>query len=113
VSAGPIEAIERVLVETTDADEVLRRTVEALVAEPEVAWAGVALVEGDTFTLGPAAGTPDESRRTRIPVAFQHAVVGELQVDGDVDEDSLERVASLIAPHVLIGWDTGGDGWDP
>jgi len=113
VSAGPIEAIERLLAETADADEVLRRTVEALVAEPEVAWAGVALVEGDTITLGPAAGTPDESRRTRVPVAFHDAVVGELQVDGDVDDDSLERVASLIAPHVLIGWDTGGEAWEP
>ena len=113
MSAGPIEAIERLLAETADADEVLRRTVQALVADPGIAWAGVAFVEGDTFTLGPVAGTPDESRRTRVPVAFQDAVVGELQVDGDVESDSLERVASLVAPHVLIGWDTGGESWEP
>ena len=113
MSAGPIDAIERLLAETADADEVLRRTVEALVAEPEIAWAGVAFVEGDTITLGPAAGTPDESRRTRVPVAFQDAVVGELRVDGAVDRASLELIASLIAPHVLIGWDTGGEDWEP
>jgi hypothetical protein len=113
VSAGPIGAIERLLAETADADEVLRRTVEALVAEPAIAWAGVAFVEGDTITLGPAAGTPDESRRTRVPVAFQDAVVGELRVDGAVDSASLELIASLIAPHVLIGWDTGGEDWEP
>ena len=113
MSAGPIDAIERLVAETADADEVLRRTVEALVAEPEIAWAGVAFVEGSTITLGPAAGTPDESRRTRVPVAFHEAVVGELQVDGDVDSASLERVASLIAPQVLIGWDTGGEDWEP
>ena len=113
MSAGPIGAIERLLAETADADEVLRRTVEALVAEPEIAWAAVAFLEADTITLGPAAGTPDESRRTRVPVVFQDAVVGELQVDGDVDGDSLERVASLIAPYVLIGWDTGGEDWEP
>ena len=113
MSAGLIDAIERLLVETADADELLRRTVEALVAEPAIAWAGVAFVEGSTITLGPAAGAPDESRRTRVPVAFQDAVVGELQVDGDVDSASLERVASLIAPYVLIGWDTGGEGWEP
>ena len=113
MSASPIEAIEHVLAETADADEVLRRTMNALVAEPEVVWAGVAFVEGRAITLGPAAGTPDESRRTRVPVAFQDAVVGELQVDGDVDSDVLERVASLIAPHVLLGWDTGGESWEP
>ena len=113
MSAGPIDAIERLLAETADADEVLRRTVDALVAEPEIAWAGVAFVEGDTITLGPAAGTPDGSRRTRVPVAFHDPVVGELQVDGHVDRDSLERVASLIAPHVLLGWDTGGESWEP
>jgi hypothetical protein len=113
VSAGPSEAIERLLAEAADADEVLRRVVEALVAEPGIAWAGVAFVERDTIMLGPAAGTPDESRRTSVPVAFQGAVVGELQVDGDVDGASLERVASLIAPYVLIGWDTGGQTWEP
>ena len=69
MSAGLIDAIEGLLAETADADEVLRRTVEALVAEPEIAWAGVAFVEGNTITLGPAAGTPDESRRTRVPIA--------------------------------------------
>jgi hypothetical protein len=113
VSAASIEAIERLLTETADADDALRRTVEALVAEPEVVWAGVAFVEGNAITLGPAAGAPDESRRTRVPVAFQDAVVGELLVDGDVDAASLERVAALIAPHVLIGWDTGGEAWEP
>ena len=113
MSAGPIDAIKRLVAETADADEVLRRTVEALVAEPEIAWAGVAFVEGSTITLGPTAGTPDESRRTRIPVAFQDAIVGELRVDGAVESASLEQVASLIAPHVLIGWDTGGEDWEP
>ena len=86
---------------------------DALVAGPEIVWAGIAFVEGKTIALGPAAGKPDESRRTRVPVAFQESVVGELQVDGDVDRDLLERVASLIAPHVLIGWDTAGESWKP
>ena len=27
--------------------------------------------------------------------------------------DEIERVAELIAPFVLIGWDTGGETWQP
>jgi len=48
-----------------------------------------------------------------VPIAFQDAVVGELWVDGTSDRATLDRIASLIAPQVLIGWDTGGEAWEP
>ena len=25
----------------------------------------------------------------------------------------MDEVAHLIAPHVLLGWDTGGEAWEP
>jgi putative methionine-R-sulfoxide reductase with GAF domain len=113
VSEGPVDAIERILGETEDADDVLRGAVGALVSDPEIAWAGFSFLEDGALALGPEAGVPDETRRTRVPITFQHALVGELWADGSPDRALLEHVASLVAAHVLIGWDTGGDAWEP
>jgi hypothetical protein len=113
VSTGPIAEVERLLAEAEDADDVLRGTVLALAAEPGIAWAGIGFAEEGQIALGPSAGTPDEARRTRAPIRFQGAVVGELWIDGAIDTTVLEQVADLVAPQVLIGWDTGGETWDP
>ena len=38
----------------------------------------------------------------------------ELAVDGPPDDLAfLERVALLVSGHCLVGWDTGGESWDP
>ena len=47
------------------------------------------------------------------PILFQGALVGELWVDGGRERAELERIAALVAPYVLIGWDTDGETWDP
>ena len=107
------QALERVVREGTDADEILRSAVRALVAETGVSWAGIAFLEDGELVAGPSAGMPDEARRTRVPVLFRGAFVGELSADGEVDAALLDRVSALISAYVLIGWDTGGEGWDP
>jgi GAF domain-containing protein len=55
-----------------------------------------------------------------VPIAFQGHVVGEIDIDsdepaafGEADRAFLERVATLISPHALTGWDTGGEAWEP
>jgi putative methionine-R-sulfoxide reductase with GAF domain len=55
-----------------------------------------------------------------VPIAFEGRVVGEIDIDSDApgafgsdDRTFLERVALLISPHCLVGWDTGGERWDP
>jgi L-methionine (R)-S-oxide reductase len=55
-----------------------------------------------------------------VPIAYEGKVVGEIDIDSDSpaafrkdDRELLERVADLIAPHSLVGWDTGGDPWQP
>ena len=111
--SDPAAEVADVLEHGGDADDALRNVVAALVRRPEISWAGIAFVEEGTLRLGPAAGREDESRRLRAPVSFQGASVGELWVDGTVPADELDRVAALIAPLVLIGWDTGGEAWDP
>ena len=55
-----------------------------------------------------------------VPIAYEGKVVGEIDIDSDVpaafgpeDRRFLERVAVLISPHCLVGWDTGGERWEP
>ena len=107
------DTLRRLLEAGGEPDDLLRATVSALVDEPGVEWAGVAFVEDGGLELGPYAGHPDETRRSRAPISFQGAVVGELWVDGTPDKGLLEQVAELLGAHVLIGWDTGGEAWEP
>jgi L-methionine (R)-S-oxide reductase len=53
-----------------------------------------------------------------VPIAYEGKVVGEIDIDSDepaafaaADRVFLERVAALIAPYCLVGWDTGGVSW--
>ena len=110
-----LAAIERIVEQGGDADDVLRRVVTALHEDAGYAWAGIFFVEDGTLALGPEAGTPDEAKRTRMPVTWQGDRVAELAVDDAPEEDRmfLERVAMLVSGHCLVGWDTGGESWEP
>jgi L-methionine (R)-S-oxide reductase len=53
-----------------------------------------------------------------VPIAYEGRVVGEIDIDSDrpsaFDEEDrafLERVALLVSPHCLVGWDTSGVPW--
>lgn len=53
-----------------------------------------------------------------VPISYEGRVVGEIDIDSDVphafdseDRTFLERVALLISPHCLVGWDTSGVPW--
>ena len=109
----PLAAIDTALEASADADDALRETVRILAAQPGVSWAGVAFVETTGLVLGPSAGTPDEARRTLVTVCYKDETVGELQVDGEADRALLQAVADRISAQVLLGWDTGGEGWEP
>lgn len=113
MSTRALEAIDRIVNGGSEPDDVLRSVVTVLNDEPDVSWSGIAFLEEGQLTLGPTAGEPDEERRTRVPIVFHSAVVGELWIDGEADRALLERVAILIAAHVLIGWDTRGERWEP
>ena len=157
--SGALEAIDRILNRESEADEVLRKTVEVLHDRFEhYSWVGIYLVEGDDLVLGPWKG-PEATGHVRIPVgqgicgaaaatgktevvddvgadsrylacfpstrseivvpiAYEGRVVGEIDIDsdqpaafGEADRAYLERVATLISPHALVAWDTGGVAW--
>jgi hypothetical protein len=112
VSERTLEEIERLL-EGADVDEALRAAVALLAAETSVDWAAIAFLESGQLVLGPQAGAPDEARRTSTPISFRGDRVGELLVDGSADPAFLERVAGALSAAVLLGWDTGGEAWEP
>ena len=113
MSTGPEAVVQQIVAEGGEADDILRASVAALAARPGIAWAGIAFLDDGALDLGPTAGVADESRRTRTPILFQGALVGELWVDGERERAELERIAALVAPYVLIGWDTDGEAWEP
>lgn len=98
---------------SADADDVLRQTVAALAAGDGCTWAGIFFVEEGELALGPEAGTADEARRVSVPVRWKGERVAELAADGNVDRADLEQVAAEIADLCLVGWDTGGEVWEP
>jgi putative methionine-R-sulfoxide reductase with GAF domain len=109
----PLAQIDAALEAAGDADDALRETVRILAAQPGIVWAGVAFVETTGLVLGPFAGTPDEARRVLATVCYKDETVGELQVDGEAERELLEAVAERISAYVLLGWDTGGEEWEP
>ena len=159
--SAALEALEDILRNETEADQLLRQTVELLHDRFEdYSWVGIYLVERNDLVLGPWKG-PEATEHVRIPVgqgicgaaaasgateivddvnaddrylacfpstrseivvpiAYEGRVVGEIDIDSDVpaafgaeDRAFLERVALLISPHCLVGWDTGGVQWAP
>jgi hypothetical protein len=104
--------VEDVLERGGDADDVLRGVVDAL-HEEGFGWVGIAFVEEGRLELGPAAGgeRPDEPQRH--PVEWRGSLVAELQASREADQERLARVAELIAPYCLVGWDTRGEPWQP
>jgi putative methionine-R-sulfoxide reductase with GAF domain len=108
-----VHEVDRILASGEDADDVLRGVVQALVERGGCEWAGISFVEAGELVPGPAAGAADEARRVAVPVSYRGERVGELAVVGPLDRVELERLATLVSEHVLIGWDTGGERWTP
>jgi L-methionine (R)-S-oxide reductase len=157
--SGALEAIDRILNRESEADEVLRKTVETLHDRFEhYSWVGIYLVEGDDLVLGPWKGQqatehlripigegicgaaaasgeteivddvaaddrylacfPSTRSEIVVPISYEGRVVGEIDIDSDrpaafgpEDRALLERVATLISAHSLVGWDTQGLAW--
>ena len=113
-SSDTLDSIARTVEAGGDADDILRKVVAAL-HRGGAAWAGIFFVEDGELVLGPHKGTPAPARRTIVSVTWQGSRIAELALDDAPEEDrkSLERVADLVAGHCLVGWDTGGESWEP
>jgi hypothetical protein len=113
---GALEAVDRILERGGDADDVLRQVVAVLHGMDDFSWIGISFVEEGELVLGPAQGERT-AEPTAIPISYENNVVAELGVVAEelnTDERNfLERVALLISPYCLVGWDTGGESWSP
>jgi hypothetical protein len=94
-----LEAVERIVGSGADPDEVLQRTVTAIVECGGALWAAVLFNDEGELILGPHAGVAEPGARRCSPIVFQGATVGELAVDGLDDQPLIDRIAALIAPH--------------
>jgi hypothetical protein len=114
--SGALEAIDRILDRGSDADEVLRQVVGVLHDLDGYSWVGISFVEEGELVLGPVQGERT-AEPTTIPISYENNLVAELGVvAGELDSEGgafLERVALLISPYCLVGWDTGGEAWSP
>jgi hypothetical protein len=113
-SDAALPAVERVVGDGGDSDDVLRGVVQALVDCGAASWAAILFAERGELELGPEAGTPNPALATRIqvPVTFGDTHVAELAAEGCDNRGLLEHVAALLSEHCLVGWDTGGVPWD-
>lgn len=113
MSTSPQERVARVVAAGGDADDILRSVVDVLAAEPEIDWAGIRFLEAGELVLGPSTGSPDETRRQVTAITYRGEPVGELVVDGTAEQPFLDHIAAAISAYVLLGWDTGGNVWEP
>jgi hypothetical protein len=109
--------VERVLDSGGEADDVLRDVVAVLAERAGYAWAGIRFVEDGGPVLGPRAGDDAAAAgAAAFPVLLYGTCVAALEASGELgaeDRAFLERVAVLVAPYALVGWDTGGEAWVP
>jgi hypothetical protein len=110
--SGSLEALDRILNRGGDADDVLCEVVGVLAERYD--YAAIRFVEGDDLVAGPSLGTPGEVTSS-WPILFQGMKVAELEVSASPAKDGefLGRVATIVSPYCLVGWDTGGERWSP
>jgi putative methionine-R-sulfoxide reductase with GAF domain len=114
VYRGALAAVERILNRGGDADDVLRSVVTTLHERlPHFTRVGIAFMEEGSLVLGPEAGG-GAGEEVRALVTFEGAAVAELVVHRSKaanDQPFLDRVATLVSPYCLVGWDTQGVPW--
>lgn len=117
---GASEAIEAIIAHEPEADQILREAVVALYERiPDVRSVAVAFVESGELAPGPIAGAPiSGTPAVTEPVLYERRPVAELWIDGggaldEGDRALLVRVCELLSPYCLVGWDTGGEAWEP
>jgi putative methionine-R-sulfoxide reductase with GAF domain len=88
---GALAAVDRIVNRESEADEVLRKTVEVLHDRfDHYSWVGIYLVEGGDLVLGPWKG-PQATQHVRIPVGEgicgAAAASGRTEIVDDVGSD--------------------------
>ena len=112
--AAVVSTIQAIVDGAEEADQILLGTIAHL-AERYGAGVGLRFVEEGVFSDGPWAGVTG-SVATQVPIAYDDELVGEFVVSTPLDDDAratFEAVALIIADYCLVGWDIGGEDWEP
>ncbi|MBM3679943.1 MAG: hypothetical protein FJW81_01160 [Actinobacteria bacterium] len=109
-----VRAVAAIVEGGEESDAILRAAVDAL-ARASGAGAGIRFVEEGAFSDGPWAG-PAGERAAEVPIRYEDDVVAELVSGAPLDDAARaawKRVADLLSPFCLVGWDIGGEDWEP
>jgi len=102
-----------------EADEILRASLAAVHEATRAPWSAIAFVEEREMSVGPLLGAAPGGMPVpalTVPIVYRGETVAGLwfgsETPRELDAD-LSRVAAMLAPYCLVGWDTGGEHWDP
>ena len=113
------EQVQAIVDGGEEADEILRASLAAVHEAAGAPWSAIAFVEEREMAVGPLLGRAPEGTpepALTVPIVYRGDTVAGLWFGSEtpraLDAD-LSRVAALLAPYCLVGWDTGGEQWDP
>jgi hypothetical protein len=102
-----------------EADDILRASLAAVHEAAGAPWSAIAFVEEREMVVGPLVGRAPEAGpepALTVPIVYRGETVAGLWFGSETPREldsELSRVAALLAPYCLVGWDTGGEHWDP
>ncbi len=111
---GAVEAIERIINRESEADEILRQSV-ATIAKRFETFCGIRFVEDGGMIDGPSGGDYAEPQSV-VSITYDDSSIAEIALGMPLEEedrDAFDRIAKLLSPFCLVGWDTGGEAWNP
>jgi hypothetical protein len=113
------DAVQAIVDSGEEADQILRAALAAVHDAAGAPWSAIAFVEEREMAVGPLLGqAPDGTPEPAlaVPIVYRGETVAGLwfgsETPRELDAD-LSRVAALLAPYCLVGWDTGGEDWNP
>ena len=109
-----IATIEQILERSEEADQILLGTIAALSATYETG-VGIRFIEEGSFSDGPWAGESG-TVATEIPVRYGDELVAMLVTPAALDATAVTtwtQIGDLVSAFCLVGWDIGGEDWEP
>ena len=112
--ATVVAAIAQILERSEEADQILLGTIAALSSHYETG-VGIRFIEEGSFSDGPWAGEAG-TVATEVEVRYDGELVAVLVTPATLDTSAIEtwqQVANLVSAFCLVGWDIGGEDWEP